>query len=116
MVVIAFLIGYFLSNMISGSSSGSGSRVKAVGVKHLPSNQPVNCPSSLQNEDDKQLKRMKDLCYMINNSDDQSVAVASEMMKQCYDVGEDKFPGCIELGYADSGKTPKEQIDFFKTR
>jgi len=34
MVVIAFLIGYFLSNMISGSSSGSGSRVKAVGGKH----------------------------------------------------------------------------------
>ena len=34
MVVIAFLIGWFLSNMISGSSSGSGSRVKAVGGKH----------------------------------------------------------------------------------
>jgi len=34
MVVIAFLIGWFLSNMIPGSSLGSGLRVKAVGGKH----------------------------------------------------------------------------------
>tara|TARA_Y100000389_G_scaffold101105_1_gene97856 strand:+ start:3766 stop:4152 length:387 start_codon:yes stop_codon:yes gene_type:complete len=34
MVVIAFLIGWFLRTMISGSSSGSGSSVKAVGGKH----------------------------------------------------------------------------------
>ena len=33
-LIVAFVIGYFVSNMISGSSSGSGSRVKAVGGKH----------------------------------------------------------------------------------
>ncbi len=31
---MAFVIGYFVSNMISGSSLGSGSIVKAVGGKH----------------------------------------------------------------------------------
>jgi len=34
MVIVAFLIGWFLRTMMSGSSIGSGSRVKAVGGKH----------------------------------------------------------------------------------
>ena len=34
MVVIAFLIGWFLKTMISGSSLGSGSSVKVSGGKH----------------------------------------------------------------------------------
>ena len=33
-LIVAFVIGYFVSNMISGSSLGSGSIVKAVGGKH----------------------------------------------------------------------------------
>ena len=33
-LIVAFIIGYFVSNMISGSSLGSGSIVKAVGGKH----------------------------------------------------------------------------------
>tara|TARA_Y100000389_G_scaffold168873_1_gene174786 strand:- start:6351 stop:6527 length:177 start_codon:yes stop_codon:yes gene_type:complete len=34
MVIVAFLIGWFLRTMMSGSSIGSGSREKAVGGKH----------------------------------------------------------------------------------
>ena len=34
-LIVAFIIGYFVSNMISGSSLGSGSIVKAVGGKHV---------------------------------------------------------------------------------
>jgi len=37
MVIVAFLIGWFLRTMMSGSSIGSGSRVKAVGGKHASS-------------------------------------------------------------------------------
>ena len=33
-LIVAFVIGYFVSNMISGSSLGSSSIVKAVGGKH----------------------------------------------------------------------------------
>ena len=33
-LIVAFVIGYFVSNMISGSSLGSSSIVKAVSGKH----------------------------------------------------------------------------------
>ena len=42
MVIVAFLIGWFLRTMMSGSSIGSGSRVKAVGGKHARSPKPLN--------------------------------------------------------------------------
>ena len=107
MVVIAFLIGYFLSNMISGSSLVEGTSVKAVGGKHESS----NCP---QNKDDNQLKFMQNLCSKWLYGDYNLEAYnARSVMEQCYGVGEDILHNCNSLSYNPKNIPTDKVINLF---
>jgi len=115
MVVIAFLIGYFLSNMISGSSSGSGSRVKAVGGKHYTS----SCKQHPHNRDHDQVDFLLKQCDLrINNTLEGNTA--RNILGRCYNIDDpDKAPtgiGCNELRKgSENNEEPEELISKFET-
>tara|TARA_Y100000389_G_scaffold160017_1_gene162026 strand:+ start:381 stop:785 length:405 start_codon:yes stop_codon:yes gene_type:complete len=115
MVIVAFLIGWFVRTMISGSSSGSGSRVKAVGGKHYTS----SCKQYPHNRDHDQVDFLLRQCALrINNTPEGNTA--RNLLMRCYNIDDpDRAPtgnGCRDLRTgSEKNEEPEELISKFET-
>jgi len=115
MVIVAFLIGWFVSNMISGSSSDMDP-VKAVGGKHYTD----PCDQYPHNKDTKQVEFVLRQCDLRIN-DTPVGNTARNLLARCYNIDDpDRAPtgnGCRDLrtGSANN-ENPEELIkEFMKT-
>ena len=109
MVIVAFLIGWFVRTMISGSSSGSGSRVKAVGGKHYTN----SCNQYPHNKDKDQVEFLLRQCDLRIN-DTPVGNTAYRILQQCYNIDDpDRAPtgnGCRDLRTGSANNEDPEKL------